>query len=746
MNLLRMRGGVAHITGDAGSNTLTGTADPDVIRGLGGADRLHGRGGNDTLEGGNGWDTLYGGSGNDTLRGGGGNDLLIGGRGRDVMHGGRGSDIFRFDDRDTGDALSGQADVICDFSFDDTLDLSCVDIVSFDGFFDFDPQDGSFSIWEARGSVFVSWNTLGGYHDVELRGYEGSLDDLYSQIAWYEDDYSANVNTTGRIAPGDIREGAVEVPDDRDWFRIEISSEQIYTFDVRGAFDGGGSLEDPYLNLIDADGNYVSFGTEGDDLIFYGESGTYYAEVAAYGSTGTYQLAVDARPFTDDFAGDTSTTGTIAAGGAVNGEIEVPFDFDWFRIAIEDGQFYTIDVRGDFDGGGTLVDPYVNLYSSEGYYLDGGYEELLFARDAGTYYLEVGSYSSAGTYQLTVTAEAFTDDFAGDTSTTGAIAAGEIVNGEIEIPIDRDWFRIELDSSQVYTFDVRGAADDGGTLQDPLVIIHDADGSFRAWGYEELVFGGVSGSYYAEVTGDSGSIGTYQLAVTSEPFVDDFAGDVTTTGEVAVGGTVGGEIEIAGDRDWFRVVLESDGLYLFDVRGEGDGGGTLEYPFVTIFDAEGNSLDANEEALFFDGAAGIYYAEVSDFFGRTGTYEVDVTAVSDDYASDGSTTGEIEVGQTVNGDIEIPNDRDWFRVTLTEGETYQIDLRGEASGAGTLYDPYLTLWDNAFNEIAFDDDGSGTLDSRLVHTAERSGDYFVDAGGLGESTGTYEVGVELLLT
>ncbi len=737
---------MAQITGDAGSNTLTGTANSDVIRGLGGADRLHGRGGNDTLDGGNGWDTLDGGSGNDTLRGGGGNDILIGGRGRDVMYGGRGSDIFRFDDRDAGDALSGQADVICDFSFDDTLDIVCADVVSFDGYGALEPQPGAFSIWEARGSVFVTWNTLGGYHDVELRGYEGSIYDLYSQIAWYEDDYSANVNTNGRIAPGDIREGEVEVPDDRDWFRIEISSDQIYTFDVRGALDGGGSVEDPYVNLLDADGNYVAFSIGDGDLIFYGESETYYAEVVAYGSTGTYQLAVDARPFTDDFAGDTSTTGTIAAGGAVNGDIEVSLDRDWFRIAIEDGQFYTIDVRGESDGGGTLVDPYVNLYDSEGNYLDGYYEDLVFARDAGTYYLEVGSYSSTGTYQLTVTAEAFTDDFAGDTSTTGAIAAGEIVNGEIEIPIDRDWFRIVLDSSQVYTFDVRGAADDGGTLQDPLVIIYDAEGSFRAWGYEELAFGGVSGTYFAEVAGGASTGGTYQLAVSAEPFVDDFADDVTTTGEVTVGGTVGGEIEVAGDRDWFRVVLESDGLYVFDVRGEGGGGGTLEYPFVTIFDAEGNSLDANPGALFFEGAAGTYYAQVSDSFGRAGTYELDVTAIRDDYAGDDTTTGEIEVGGTVNGDIEIPNDRDWFRVTFAEGETYQIDLRGQSSGAGTLYDPYLALWDDAFNEIAVDDDGSGTLDSRLVHTAERSGDYFVDAGGLGDWTGTYEVGVELLLT
>ena len=34
---------------------------------------------------------------------------------------------------------------------------------------------------------------------------------------------------------------------------------------------------------------------------------------------------------------------------------------------------------------------------------------------------------------------------------------------------------------------------------------------------------------------------------------DDFAGDTSTLGTVAVGGSVTGNIEMAGDQDWFAI-------------------------------------------------------------------------------------------------------------------------------------------------------------------------------------------------
>ena len=42
------------------------------------------------------------------------------------------------------------------------------------------------------------------------------------------------------------------------------------------------------------------------------------------------------------------------------------------------------------------------------------------------------------------------------------------------------------------------------------------------------------------------------------------------------------------------------------------------------------------------------------------------------------------VGGPVHGSIEPPLDTDWFKVSLTAGQTYQFDLKGADGGGGTL--------------------------------------------------------------
>ena len=54
-----------------------------------------------------------------------------------------------------------------------------------------------------------------------------------------------------------------------------------------------------------------------------------------------------------------------------------------------------------------------------------------------------------------------------------------------------------------------------------------------------------------------------------------------------------------------------------------------------------------------------------------------------------TTTGTVEVGGSVTGEIDVAHDADWFRVELKAGTTYRIRMRGAESDGGTLADPYL---------------------------------------------------------
>ena len=79
---------------------------------------------------------------------------------------------------------------------------------------------------------------------------------------------------------------------------------------------------------------------------------------------------------------------------------------------------------------------------------------------------------------------------------------------------------------------------------------------------------------------------------------------------------------------------------------------------------------------------------------------------SQELSANAATAGRISVGGTATSQIETSGDRDWFRITLEAGETYQFDLEG--FGINEISDPFLRLYKDG-NLVAFNDDG-GTSD------------------------------------
>jgi Matrixin/Bacterial pre-peptidase C-terminal domain/FG-GAP-like repeat len=113
---------------------------------------------------------------------------------------------------------------------------------------------------------------------------------------------------------------------------------------------------------------------------------------------------------------------------------------------------------------------------------------------------------------------------------------------------------------------------------------------------------------------------------------------------------------------------------------------------------------------------------------------------TDDFAGNSGTTGQVSVGNSVTGNLEAIGDRDWFRVQLNAGTTYTIDLLGLDTGAGTLDDPYLRVFNNASVLVAEDDDDGAGRNSNLTYTPGQSGTYYIAAGAFSDNdTGTYRV-------
>ena len=87
------------------------------------------------------------------------------------------------------------------------------------------------------------------------------------------------------------------------------------------------------------------------------ELGEYHFEP---GDVYTFVLT-DITDSEDDYLGAEETTGTVAVGGSVTGNLEVDNDVDWFKVRLEEGKSYRVSMRGAESGGGTLADPFLAI-------------------------------------------------------------------------------------------------------------------------------------------------------------------------------------------------------------------------------------------------------------------------------------------------------------------------------------------------------------------------------------------------
>ncbi len=224
-------------------------------------------------------------------------------------------------------------------------------------------------------------------------------------------------------------------------------------------------------------------------LVLSGPAG---AELADAEATGTI-LNIDesVSEGSTDLPANTSTSGVVALGGSATGKIASEEDADWFKVELQVGQTYQIDLEGSPTGQGTNEDPILGgIYDRNGeqipFYWDsnsgkGANARLYFQPEAsGTYYIAAISKESVpfsqpsptGTYRVSLT-DVTDTEIPASTATAAIVAVGGTATGRVEASGDQNWFRVELEAGKTYLIEQRGII---GFLDDPWLI---PDGSDR---------------------------------------------------------------------------------------------------------------------------------------------------------------------------------------------------------------------------------------------------------------------------
>jgi len=191
--------------------------------------------------------------------------------------------------------------------------------------------------------------------------------------------------------------------------------------------------------------------------------------------------------------------------------------------------------------------------------------------------------------------------------------------------------------------------------------------------------------------------------------IDRQSEDIYTDGVLAVGASVSSSIDFLGDRDWFKIELVVGESYNFKVSTE-------QYSIANIFlyDDRGYNIYIGEtittdttganpvfyktnvvipEKNIYNEPLGVSGQKITCYLGvsftsqgeKTGGYTLSAaltlsgmitapsyTNAADDFPGGSYTDAVLLVGGSRDGVINIPEDQDWFKVTLTAGHGYRF--------------------------------------------------------------------------
>ena len=223
---------------------------------------------------------------------------------------------------------------------------------------------------------------------------------------------------------------------------------------------------------------------------------------------------------------------------------------------------------------------------------------------------------------------ALADDHGNSISTATQVLIGSITQGSVETSNDLDYFKFTINEPGTYVFFSRGTFDTKGKLfnstHTQLALDYNSgeDNNFR------LTYKfNTSGDFYIEVSHNSGSgIGNYALHIEGNgagTLSDDHGFSIWSATTVNIGSITHGNIDLAGDLDYFQFTINQPGIYVFFTRGNSNTTGKLfNATYTELAYVLGGGEGDNFRIAYNFISTGTYYMEVShNSTAGTGRYD-----------------------------------------------------------------------------------------------------------------------------
>ncbi|MES2325350.1 MAG: DUF4214 domain-containing protein [Pseudomonadota bacterium] len=523
------------------------------------------------------------------------------------------------------------------------------------------------------------------------------------------DDFGETKFTTGVLPIGGTVNGTLGLINDADWFALDLTAGQLYSFSLEGR--DGSVLDNVSVNLFNFLGSPVQLGriylnhfAQPDfrpaSPVVSGApdfTGRIYAQVASSLITTDYTLR--ATTVADDFTAVAAGSGAMTVGGpAVAGRIDANYDRDWFGVTLEAGHSYQFSATPQGEG----VPLSLGLVIPGSGFLGRLDPAMVYtAAESGVYHLQVAAPLQLQ-YQVAVAHVA--DDYFGNQ--TGSLASGA-ASGVINFAGDSDYFAAPVEAGSVYRMEFDSAGPETrqsgfGAITFGPRISYLQHATVGVNSYVEYFRADEAGNAMAYMSG--ANLGAYAIRF-QKVGVDDCGNEHVDARPLALGATLEGSMDGFGDVDSFSWRGEAGKTYEITARS------ALGPAIGLGFWQDGTNATYGGHFTFTPshGEPMVIYLGAGNSSGR---YDISISLKEDSQLAGALNGARVDAG---GGHDTIRFDGRLSDYTVTRSG-FDIKLAGASGASATLANVERVLFASG-DGLALDIDGVGGAAYRLYRAA-----------------------------
>jgi predicted nucleic acid-binding Zn-ribbon protein len=591
--------------------------------------------------------------------------------------------------------------------------------------------------------------------------------------------------------------GNIDYTRDADWIKLDTVVGQDYKITLDSAtmdklnlkiMNANGQevfLKSSYVynnadSDLDSQGSImIDWDSQKDAALTLSSTGTtYYAQVQSFRETGEYELTFNEDNSSDDYGSSFLTMGDFkyinatdgdATDNTISAKLDKLGDVDWFSYDFKKGGVYEIILDSATVSGNNLKaligdlsrnktkDATTSSTTDKHFVFTSQYD--------GFGIIEIKDTYNVGSYSITVN-ELASDEFDGDRANSKSVELLDdilSVDDSLLNSKDNDIKKIELQKGVSYLLELSASdSTNSDSLGQMRINLMDADTDsieeniVREWNSdikERMLFTPTeSGTYYIDIKSISKGIGEYNLKVTKTDLQNDIASTVDGASDFVTldsdnDGVITSKIDTVFDTDFIKISVSAAKQYIISIDSADtdsadifilDSNGDLTKE-NQIWDGDSHNISNSDKTIIFNPTAdGEYYIVAKD--SKVTDYDISVQEFTDtnDIVDDSSTSATTSVGNTLTSMIDKTDDKDWIKISLTQGNVYKFDV-SKTADAQTLSSSFAIngLYDANTNFIS----GTSSTNGEVYYKASSSADYFIEVASTKDSLGVYDLNV-----